>query len=868
MAQVGLVKRVQLATKILTGLFTNPDAATAAYGLLSGVFPAGNGPMPERGTKEILEGYSSMPWLRAVEARISQAVASTQWTLYAGTGKNNKPPKTIQRAMFLDRQRMIRRDIDHGTMRQIEEHVMLDALNQANDYLVGQELLLSTQIHLDLVGEAFWIKERNGLGVPSGFWPIPPHWVWRTPTPENPFYRVQFNAWHGEIPDTEIIWFRQPDPANPYGRGSGIARSLADELETDEFAARHTRMTFINRARPDFIVWPEETKSDVGTLSPENATRLGERWRNEHQGFWNAAKPFFATRKIGVKELGMSFQDLQMVPLREFERNTIRQVFGIPPEMLGIIEPGAARATIETGEYIFEKHVIQPRREFLRMYLQERLVPEYDERLVIDFVSTIAQDATHRLEMAKAAPWSMKVDEWRELQGLEPLEGKKGQGFMVPTAMEPMKDISIPRPPDIVAQPFGGGGGKKPPKAPVRGIDFSFGADALTAEWGDALTACKDAGDADLEDFITRAASDEDDAPELTRRVDRMERSIRRLVASQLAELRDLTPLDALRRTLATGSVEEAVSAVPVGLWADGLVPPTKTWMRDAYLVGSIHAREQLPARTSQDDDPFNTPNPEALRWASVRAAALLVDVSAATIAAVREAIVLAIQQGWGAERAARVVYEIIGLTAAQASAVVRFAERLGATGELTDAQLAARVARYASAQRRARALTIARTELMTAANTGQQRLWEDAVTAGLLRADRVRRKWIANEDELLERLCEALADETVKLNEPFSDGTFMPPRHPNCRCSMALVIAQDLRMASPEIKQQTIAEAVAAGMAPLHEAISALAKAQAQVTVHVPAPIVTVNMPSGKTVRTIERDADGLATRLVEEVG
>lgn len=445
MGKAPFTTRLRLAAKTLTGLFSD-QSLTQAYGLFAGLYPHSVGAVPQRGTREILEAYSSMPWLRAVSSKIANAVAATEWTLHYPT--NGKRDRTVQRATASDRNRILTKAIDTGEARQITEHIFLEALSKANDYLVGPALFRTTQVHVDLVGEAFWIKERNGAGAPVGFWPIPPHWITSTPTPHYRFYTVQFSQWRGPIPDSEILWFCDPDPANPYGRGSGIARSLTDELETDEYAARHTRMTLINRARPDLIVWPEETKQNPdATMSKENAQRLGEQWRAEHQGFWRAALPYFATHKLGVKEIGQSFQELTLVPLREFERNTIRQVFGVPPEMLGIVEPGTSRATIETGEYIFEKHVVQPRREFLRAYLQERIVPEYDERLVLSYVSTIAEDRTAMLESAKAAPYALSVDEWRGMSGHDPLEADAGRVHLIPNTLVPMDPVRGIEPP-------------------------------------------------------------------------------------------------------------------------------------------------------------------------------------------------------------------------------------------------------------------------------------------------------------------------------------------------------------------------------------------------------------------------------------
>lgn len=818
MAKIGLGARVVLAGKALTGLFSD-RSLTQAYGLLSGLYPAATGAIPQRGTKELLEAYSTMPWLRAVAQKVSNSVAATQWVLLApASGK--KRNRIMQRAYGVERERLIAKALDDEELRPIESHILLDALTSANDYLVGPALFRTTQVHIDLVGESFWIKERSALGVPVAFWPIPPHWVVDTPTPTRRTYKVQFQTWSGEIPDTEILWLCDPDPANPYSRGSGLARSLTDELETDEYAARHSRQTFINRARPDLIIWPEASATDAGVITVENAQRLSERWRAEHQGFWRAALPYFATRKLGVKEIGQSFQDLDLVKLREFERDTIRQVWGVPPEMMGIIEPGTARATIETGEYIYEKHVVAPRREFLRAYLQERVIPEYDERLVLSYVSTIGEDRTYVLDAAKVAPWSRTVDEWRKMQNMDRLPDDMGKVFIVPLNMTPVNDISVPPPPSAASP-------GKPEAAPPtkRGIDLSGG-------WGSSVISCKEAGDIVTARLLESINASEDELPGVSRDVARIEPRIRQLVSGQLADLQARTVLASLEAAVSRRDPEAVLAQVPIAEWARDIEEPTRIWLRDAFWAGVTHAAEEAGIRLVQRDAqelPLNEVNQAALEWARIFAAALIVQISDATRQAIRDMVELALINGWGSEMAARHIYAVIGLTQQQAAAVANFAQRLAAAG-VPPAQIHSRVARYAEAQRRARALTIARTELSKAANSGQQELWNRALNAGLLSRERMLKKWIVTPDERLEAVCEALGEEApVPMDAVFSNGMHQPPAHPNCRCTTGLVPAPQARAAkrpvhhTPYDIRSSLNAAVQSAMSPLEDVMKEL---------------------------------------------
>lgn len=820
MAKARLADRIRLAARAVTGLFDD-KSLDKAYGLLSGLYPANVGAIPQRGTKEILEAYGTMPWLRAVSQKIANAVAATEWVLYAPA--NGKRNSRAQRLFGEDREKFIAKAIDQGQIRTITEHIFLEGLTKGNNYLVGPSLFRTTQVHVDLVGEAFWVKERNALGAPVAFWPIPPHWVISTPTPSSRFYTVQFAAWHGQIPDTEVLWFCDPDPSNPYGRGTGLARALTDELETDEYAARHSRMTFINRARPDLIIWPEETKNDAGVISSENAERLAERWRSQHQGFWRAALPYFATRKLGVKEVGQSFQDLSLVDLREFERDTIRQVFGVPPEMMGIVTPGTARATIETGEYIFEKHVIAPRREFLRAYLQERIIPEYDERLILGFNSTIGEDRTFILDAAKAAPWTRSFNEWRKMQYLDPLPGDKGETYMMPLSSTPVKDPSVapPTPASVLASPSGV---ENPAR---RGIDLT-GVAGRQKEWAESVVACKEAGDEHVEHLLHSIDDVVDDLPGVSLRAARLEPKVRRLIAEQFASLQNMVPMPALAAAMARRDVDMAMAQIPLDGWALSIEDNTNTWVRDAFLAGATLAADEADIRLVERAElPLNVVNQAAVEWAKIYTLDLIRQILDATREAIRAAIIQALEEGWGADEMARYIRSVVGLTTQQAAAVARFGQRLAQQHpELSIAQLQARIDRYAEAQRRARALTIARTELIRAGNAGQQALWDKAIQAGLLLPERMRKTWVVTLDERLEAICEALGEEDpVPIDQPFSNGMMHPPAHPNCRCTMGLVMAKDVRSHIPEHDdwKKQVAVGVKSGMSGMRQAVNDL---------------------------------------------
>lgn len=395
---------------------------------------------PRRGTRELLTLYGESPWLRAIVGKIGRAVAETDWLLYAqknSSGRYISPDGLVSRAGNV-RDEVFKRELDKGTVEIIHNHPLLDLLETGtgNPRLNGFAALMVTQEHIELTGEGFWLLEPDELGVPKAYWPLPPSWVTNFPNGQSPFYELSVpGGAQVKIPMSMIIPFIDPDPANPYGRGTGIAKALDDEIQIDEFAAKHSKSFFLNRARPDIIVSGQ-------FVSQKDAERLEKQWLSDHQGFWKAFKPLFFSQKIDVKELSHTFENLQMVQIRKHERDTFISVFGAPPEKFGIIGE-SKRSTINAADYFWNKDLIKPRVEMIRRILQSALVPRYDERLLLYYDTPVLQDEEFKLNAMRQAPHASTINEWRKVQGHETL-GPAGDVLVIPLnhMIVPINDLN------------------------------------------------------------------------------------------------------------------------------------------------------------------------------------------------------------------------------------------------------------------------------------------------------------------------------------------------------------------------------------------------------------------------------------------
>lgn len=152
-------------------------------------------------------------------------------------------------------------------------------------------------------------------------------------------------------------------------------------------------------------------------------------------------------------------------------------------------------------------------------------------------------------------------------------------------------------------------------------------------------------------------------------------------------------------------------------------------------------------------------------------------------------------------DEAARIIRPCIGLTKPQALANARYREKLKNSiyeahrkahpngspekaAQIAERKAQEAAARYAARQHRYRAQNIARTELAFAYNAGAYGATRDAQAQGYIGA--CVKVWLTAYDERVCPICSAMDDEKRSMDEPFSNGSLLPPAHPSCRCAVA----------------------------------------------------------------------------------
>ena len=174
-----------------------------------------------------------------------------------------------------------------------------------------------------------------------------------TPYLDHPYYTVRLtNGLLMNVSVDDMFVMKDLNPIDPFKRGLGQAEALADEIETDEYAAKfQKRFSSTTPRRTSSSVCPSPPRSSDSASGLNGLSASGECSR--------ATASLLSTARVTVNKVGDSMKDMDMVNGRTFLRNAVLEHFGVPREIMGITE-SSNRATSEAAQFIYAQNVLMP----------------------------------------------------------------------------------------------------------------------------------------------------------------------------------------------------------------------------------------------------------------------------------------------------------------------------------------------------------------------------------------------------------------------------------------------------------------------------------------------------------------------------
>ena len=349
---------------------------------------------PSRNTAEWLDMFSKSPRLAVVE-KIATDLASLNGHL-------------------------LRVNPD-GTETELTKHPFLDFMSHPNPLyeMTSSAIWRLNEIHLMLVGESFFLIERDENERPVELWNVPPHWVKMTPYLGSPGYMITSpGGLTMTVPVEDMFVMKRLNPLDPFMRGLGVAESIADEVEIDEFSAQFQKRFFYNDGTPSLVFLMPEA-------SEQQRDAFMYRWNKRHRGVENSHKAAAITGKVDVKTFGSSdIRELGFVESRIALRDAVLEHFGVPREIMGITE-NSNRSTADSAQYIYAKNVLTPRIHDREEAINQQLLPLFGSDLVWRFDPVVPYDK--EFDKARALDgWNaglLTKNEARELIDLPSVQG-------------------------------------------------------------------------------------------------------------------------------------------------------------------------------------------------------------------------------------------------------------------------------------------------------------------------------------------------------------------------------------------------------------------------------------------------------------
>jgi HK97 family phage portal protein len=311
----------------------------------------------------------------------------------------------------------------------LPSHPVAKLLNRPNSWQTRTEYWLDAASTFVRHGRFFAYKSRGTTGPVMELIPIHPQNC--QPHQDNKTWAVHFkvtvDGGQRDYEQKKIHYVR--GPARDFLCGNSpvedVKLSIALEIAAEEFGATF----FQNGALPLMIL--QYMAGSAGFKTEEQEKRFIQDFQNAFGGS-NRHKALLLPKGIDQgKPISVENDKAQMIETRKYQRTVIAGAFGVPPHLVGDLE----RATfnnVEQQDIDFTSNVVQPVATAFESAMERDLLTDEDRAAgrVIRFNldSILRSDFKSRQEglQIQRLNGAIDGDEWREIEGRNPLKSGKG----------------------------------------------------------------------------------------------------------------------------------------------------------------------------------------------------------------------------------------------------------------------------------------------------------------------------------------------------------------------------------------------------------------------------------------------------------
>jgi HK97 family phage portal protein len=311
--------------------------------------------------------------------------------------------------------------MDDGSEKIAVDHILDDVLNNApNPETTAADFWQTVMVHICLTGNSYGEVAYNKAGQPAALY-------LRSPFRTMPYRRLDGTLAYktNDTPGQWERWIDSPDMCQFRGMGMDSLMGLSpvkyyarEVLGSDLAAQSYSAKFFANDSRPGGYL------AATGTLSPEKKKAAMESWIAAHSR-GGSHKMAILDGGVTWEKVGVNPNEAQFLETRQFNKQQIAAIFGVPVHFLG--ESVESKANAEQRGIEFLTYTIKPFIAKIEQTVNSRMFPRvgrHANRFFARMDTTMFERASYGdllrgIQMGRYAGL-YTVDEGRRLMGEQP----------------------------------------------------------------------------------------------------------------------------------------------------------------------------------------------------------------------------------------------------------------------------------------------------------------------------------------------------------------------------------------------------------------------------------------------------------------
>jgi HK97 family phage portal protein len=298
---------------------------------------------------------------------------------------------------------------------ELVDHPALRVLERPNPHMDLFMLLELTDLYCEVIGRAYWYKQRGADGVVESIWLVPPTEISAVKDRLGFVEYYNMGASKTRIEVADVVMFAFPSLTAPYTDGRSPLQAGWDAASLEDKRDSYNHATLDNKAMPATLISPKES---IGRIE---ADRLEKRWSRKFRKGGNNGV-IVAESALDIKALVQTNKDLEMYQMSALSKEEIANVYGVPVSLIKTADVN--RANADAGHYQHARMAIKPRCMRFTSRLNLGYASDFDERLFFGFDDPVPKDAEAEALRRKTDLDSgvTVINEERADEGLPPVD--------------------------------------------------------------------------------------------------------------------------------------------------------------------------------------------------------------------------------------------------------------------------------------------------------------------------------------------------------------------------------------------------------------------------------------------------------------